>query len=121
MAEPHRVTSAEYPYIPVRLEIRGQQFEQYALLDTGFTGELAIPATLLATTIDVPDEHADWELADGSIIDAPIYLGTLEILGLPPILSVAVTTLGNEFILGRGILDLCVVAFERGERVIIEA
>ena len=45
MAEDRSVTSTDYPYLPIRLEVRGVQFEDRALLDTGFTGELIIPET----------------------------------------------------------------------------
>ena len=120
MAERRRVTSTVYPTLSVRLDIRGRQSEVSALLDTGFTGEVAFPLDILGQAVGLPDEHTDWELADGSIVDAPTYLETLEIIGFSALLPVEITGLGNEYILGRGVLDLFVVTFDRGERVIVE-
>ena len=74
--------------------IRDWPDEALALLDTGFTGELIIPESVLSQDLGAPDEHTDVELGDNSIVDAPIYLGTLEIIGFPPIPDVAVIVLG---------------------------
>ena len=119
MASSRRVISTSYPFLFIRVEIRGQQQDGLALLDTGFTGELVVPTRSLGQSIGLPEEHTDWELADGSIVDAPVYLGSLEIVGLPPSFAVAVTPLGNEYVLGRGVLDRFEVIFDRGERVIV--
>ena len=119
MASTHQVISRSYPFLPIRVEIHGHRQEGLALLDTGFTGELVVSANSLSRTIGMPEEHTDWELADGSVVDAPVYLGSLEIVGLPPSLWVAVIPLGSEYVLGRGVLDRFEVIFDRGERVIV--
>ncbi len=120
MAQRRQITSAApYPYIPIRVQIRRWESEALALLDTGFTGELVIPESVLFH-LGIPDDHTDVEVADNRIIPAPAFLGAIEIIGLDPIPDVHITVLGDEYILGLGILDLYKVTFDHGERVIIE-
>lgn len=119
MAQPQPITSNIYPFLPIRVDIRGHQRESLALLDTGFTGHLAIPTSLLNGDMGLPDGRVDWELADGSTIDAPLYFGALEIGGLPPVPAL-ITVLGNDYVLGRGVIDRFKVTFDHGQRVIVE-
>lgn len=119
MAQRQPITSTIYPFLAIRVDIRGHRGKTLALLDTGFTGHLAIPISFLNADVGLPDGRIDWELADGSTIDAPIYLGTLEIVGLPPV-PVAITVLGNDYVLGRGVIDRFKVTFDHGQRVIVE-
>lgn len=93
MAHSRPVTSAVYPFLAVRIEVRGHWHEALALLDTGFDGELAVPAGLQPVGLGQPDDSVDWALADGSVLTAPLYFGTLEIVGLPPMPAI-VTVLG---------------------------
>lgn len=93
-----RLISTNYPYLPVRVDIRGWQEEAPALLDTGFTGELIIPESVLAQGLGFPDEHTSVEVGDNRIVDAPIYLGALKLVGFPPIPDVTVIVLGDEYI-----------------------
>ena len=58
-----------------------------------------------------PDGQTDVEVGDGRII-APVYVGTLAIDGFRPIRGGAATLLGDEYILGRRILD-------HGQRIIV--
>ena len=37
------VTSRRFPYLPVRVEVHGFVYEGYALLDTGFDGDVILP------------------------------------------------------------------------------
>ena len=113
------ISSSPYPYVPIRVQIRDWEGETLALLDTGYDGELIVPVDIL-NHLDVPDEHTNVQVADNRIVDAPVYLGVLEIVGLDYIADVYVTALADEYILGRGILDSYRVTFDHGERVIIE-
>ncbi len=113
-----RVVSARFPYLPIRLTIRGQPIALEAFLDTGFDGDIVIPPGLLA--IDAaPDNHLLWILADGSPVHAPAYLATVEMgpLGTYP---VAVTILGDETIIGRRLTDRFRVILDHGREVIVE-
>lgn len=120
MARNQKVISTIYPRLKIQVNIRGHRSDKVtALLDTGFTGNLAIPTTFFNGNFGLPDARIEWELADGRIIDAPVYLGTLEIIGTPPII-VSITALGDEFILGRGVIDRFKVIFDHGKRVTLE-
>ena len=118
MAQPQQVVSTVYPFLQVRVEIRGWQDEVLALLDTGFDGDLSIPSSVLNLILGSPDTSDNWQLADDSVVEAPVYLGTVEIIGLTPIDEASITVLGEEYLLGRGILDMFEVTFDHGERVI---
>ena len=119
MAQPQQVTSTLYPFLQIRIEVRDWGDEALALLDTGFEGALTIPASMMQYAMGAPDTSANWELADASVVEAPVYFGAVEIIGLASIPDVAITALGNEYILGREILDLFEVTFDHGERVIV--
>lgn len=119
MAQPLQVTSSDYPYLPVRVTIRGRSSEDLALIDTGFTGYLAIPATFFNGNLGLPDTRFEWELADGSTIDTPIYFGLVEIVGLPAVRA-AVAVLGDEYIVGRNVLDYYKLTLDHGQRVVVE-
>jgi predicted aspartyl protease len=118
MARSQQVTSNEYPYLPVRFGIHDHVGEESALLDTGFTGSLAIPASW-RTRLGRPDGWGRWRLADGSIIHAPVYLGRVEIIGLPPVQPATIVVVGNEYILGRRVLDRFEITFDHGQRLIV--
>jgi predicted aspartyl protease len=118
MARSQQVTSDEYPYLPVRFGTRNQVVEEAALLDTGFTGSLAIPATW-RNRLGRPDGWGRWRLADGSIIHAPVYLGSVEIIGLPEVRAATIVVVGDEYILGRRILDRYEITLDHGQRVIV--
>ena len=101
------------------MQLRGQVAEGSGLIDTGFSGSLVIPTTWLERGLGDPDGHSRWELADGSIISAPVYLGDVEIMGLSQIQGVVITALGGEYIIGRRILDRFEITLDHGERVIV--
>ena len=56
---------------------------------------------------------------DGSTIDAPVYFGLVEVVGLPP-MRAAITVLGNEYILGRNVLDRYKLTLDHGREVLVE-
>jgi hypothetical protein len=72
----------------------------------------------LSADIGLPDARTDWELADGSAVDAPLYLGTVEVIGLPAV-AAGVIVLGDEYILGRGVLAHFKVTLDHGRRVVV--
>ena len=111
--------SANYPFLSIRIEIGDWQAEPWALVDTGFEGSLVIPTTTLGLGLGSPDSSSNWVLADGSIVETPVYIGNLEIFGLPPISEITVTVLGTDYILGRGIIDRFEIILDHGERLIV--
>jgi len=118
MAQHNQVISTIYPFLQIRVEVRGWRQETLALIDTGFDGALAVPSSVLNLLGD-PDTSTDWELADGSTSESPTYYGTVEIIGFPPVSDMTVTVLGDKYLLGREVLDLFEVTFDHGQRVIV--
>ena len=67
----------------------------------------------------LPDTRVEWQLADGSTVDAPVYVGEVEIVGLPAVRA-AITMLGDEYVLGRSVLDHFKVTLDHGRLVTVE-
>ena len=121
MAQFDSITSDRYPYLNLRVQIRGWRDSAYALIDTGFTGNLVVPEIFWTRELGQADSRVNWILGDGGTVRAPVYIGDVEIFGTPLISAVGITFLGNEYILGRGVIDRYRVTFDHGERVIVEA
>ena len=113
-----RVESDRFPYLPVRLSLHGRKTEFEALLDTGFDGGLAVSESAVAN-----GQAAEWNLtvflADGSLVDDPAYLGTVQVGELPPVTTIIVT-LGDEPILGRAVSDQFNITLDHGQRIVVE-
>ncbi len=119
MAQSQPIISTNYPYLPIRVEIRGQIEEILALIDTGYTGNLIVPTDWLDRDLGLPDGRSSIELGDGSVVPgAPLYLGILEMPGLFSA-RVRITVLGNEYVLGRRVLDRFEITLDHGQRVIV--
>jgi predicted aspartyl protease len=119
MAQSQHIISHNYPFLPIRIEVRGRRYEALALLDTSFQGDVVVPTTLLGDDWGLPDARVSWVLADGGVIDTPVYSGTLEIVGFNPLVS-AIVPLGRDYILGRGIIDRFEVSFDHGHTVVVK-
>lgn len=120
MAQFQPVISGRYPYLDLRVQIRDWQDETYALIDTGFTGNLVVPESLWTQELGQADGRVNLIVADGGIVRAPVYLGSIELLGVPEISGLRITFMGDQYILGRGIIDRFKVTFDHGRRVILE-
>ena len=96
-----------------------------ALLDTGYTGEVIIPWDAVPANVQeitgTPQNFIDVQVGDNRIVPTVQYPGLLEIVGLPGTIRVSVTVIGEEYIIGVGILELFTATLVRGEQVIIEA
>lgn len=113
-----RVESDRFPFLNLRLDVRGRTHDIDALIDTGFDGFLAVPPALL-TSGQPPDDYQPWRLADGTRVTAPVYLGTIYVgqLGSVPAFII---TLGDQPLVGRRVIDRFRVILDHGERVIVE-
>lgn len=121
MSQPPAVRSSRFPFVPIMLEVRGRQISIEALLDTGFDGHVAVPSHLLGNgPLQQPDGYAQWRLADGSIVSAPLYAGRVRIGQMGPYLA-TVTVLGDEPIIGVGVAAHFTITLNRGQEVIISA
>ncbi len=121
MAEDRSIISTDYPYLPIRVEVQGVQLEGRALLDTGYTGEFIIPQ-MYQQVLGDPIDYSDLVLGNNQPVEnVPWYLGTLEIVGLPENLrGTFIQVIGDEYIIGRGILDLFEATFDHGQRVVVK-
>lgn len=113
------LASEDYPYLEVQVVVRDYKAQVRAYLDTGFDGYLVIPLSL-ATNLGTEDYVTQWELGDGSLIEAKEYFGAIEIPGLETSLPARITSLGDEFLIGRGIIDQLRVTFDHGQRIEVE-
>jgi predicted aspartyl protease len=98
--------------------MQGKVIEMEALIDTGYEGDIMIPPELVP--IGTPTVGGiRGVLADGSEARAPLHRGAVTLEGLGT-LSVLVAALGDEPLVGLGILSNFSVWFDHGRRVIIE-
>ncbi len=116
MASSLSVTSETYLYLQIRFGVQDHSAQDDAPIDTGFTGHLAIPESWQAR-LGTPDAYSQWTLADGSVFHAPVYLGSVEIVGLSTIPAATIVVVGDEYILGRRVLDRYEITLDHGLRV----
>ncbi len=112
-----RVESDRFPYLPVRLSLHGRKTEFEALLDTGFDGGLAASESAVANV-----QAAEWNLtvclADGTLVNVPAFLGTVQVGKLPPV-NTTVITLGDEPIIGRAVADQHSTTLDHSQRIVV--
>lgn len=118
MALKRDLVSSHFPYLSIQLQVRHRKEKIEVLLDTGFDGDIAVPKGLL-TNGDPPDGLLPWTLADGSKIIAPAYLGKVRVGQMTP-LPVTVITLGDEPLIGQGIIKHFSITLDHGKKVIVE-
>ena len=118
MAEAGQV-SADYPFLSVRVRIRDWERETLALVDSGFEGSLVIPSSSIDSGLGNPDTSSNWSLADGSVVESPVYVGSLEINRLPAIPNIVISLLGNDYILGQSVIDRFELNLYHGQRLTI--
>lgn len=112
--------SDAFPFLEVRISIRGWETEVLALLDTGFSGNLIIPEGVLPGHVGQPDHLRLYRTADGRAVRSDIFIGEVEIPGLKPITDISIGVLGDKYIIGLGIIERYIVTLIRGERVVVE-
>jgi clan AA aspartic protease len=113
------VVSTEYPYLQVKVTLHNFSSPFQALLDTGFDGYLVLPATL-SPQLEKPDFQITTRLADGSRRMSPVYQGGVEIVGLNIVYVSRIILLGNECLLGQGIIKRIKVTFDHGSQIVVE-
>lgn len=115
-----RVESSRVPYLPVTVNVEEVRTSVVALLDTGFDGDLAVPSWMaVAFNVPPPSRTTPYILADGSMVAAPAYYGTVGIGDLPQY-PATIVILGNEVILGLRIAALHRITLDCGRRVLAE-
>src|SRR6266436_4308071 len=105
VAQPTTVVTPAYPYVEVEFAVGAFRSPiVLAYVDTGFDGYLIIPATQ-TSLIGPPQFFAPWELGDGSVVQAHEYRGDILIPGLGMSIPARITLMGEEYLLGRGVVD----------------
>jgi predicted aspartyl protease len=115
--------SRRFPYLTVHVQIGRapdieQEFDLEPLVDTGFSGGLAVSRDLIYSSI-TPFTHLTWELADQTEVYTPAYEGSVQIGHLPPVPTLIIA-LGEGELLGRDVTDHFRVIFDHGDRVLVE-
>jgi predicted aspartyl protease len=117
---PTTVVTPTYPYLEVEFTIGAFHSPTVlAYVDTGFDGYLIIPTAQIAL-LGPPQFSAPWELGDGSIVQAPEYRGDVHVSGLAVTIPARMTLLGEEYQVGRGVVDRLRMTFAHGQRLLVE-
>ena len=113
------LVSSDYPYLQVRVTVRSHSLTYRALLDTGFDGYLVLPEGL-ENQLGAPEFQVKTRLADGSESMRPHYHGGVEIVGLGLVFLAPLTLLGDECLVGQGVIRQLKVTFDHGAQVVVE-
>jgi predicted aspartyl protease len=112
------LVSSHFPYLPLHLTVGPVTLDVEALLDTGFDGDVAMPANL-AVDGTTPAGYMTCRLADGSPVAAPVYRATVEVGSFGPF-QIYVIVLGDEPLVGRGVSDRLRITLDHGQRLLVE-
>ena len=107
--------NSSFPSMPISVRVMGVTHGGIALLDTGFEGDVIIPADLSPR---FAGQVQDLVLADGSPADALIVSGYVQLPGFE-FIPADVMFLAHEYVIGMGILRRYEVVLDHGQRVII--
>jgi predicted aspartyl protease len=115
-----RVESTRVPYVPITVSAGtpARGLDAQALVDTGFSGFVAIPRGTL-TNGAPPRQYLRWRLASDQTISAPAYRGSLRI-GSTELTDVVVIELGSQFIIGMQVLNRFTLTIDHGRVLILE-
>jgi predicted aspartyl protease len=121
MAQPTTVVTPVYPYVEVEFTVGAfRSSTVLAYVDTGFDGYLIIPGTQ-TSILGPPQFFVPWELGDGSVVQAQEYRGDILISRLSISIPARITLMGEEYLLGRGVVDHLRMTFDHGQRLLLEA
>src|SRR5688572_10742328 len=105
----------EYPRVAAVVAIgEGWLLDDDALPDTGFSGGVVVPHRAV-DDIPVAPDRGRLRLGDGQRVEAFWWSGELSIQSA--VLTVTIWALGDDFLIGREVLDQLEICFEFGRRV----
>ena len=119
MAQIKKVISSNFPYLPVQIIVNENVYKIEALIDTGFDGAIVLPPKLFSNGKS-PKRYVDCKLADNSVIEVPIYIGSIK-LSDKKINSITVLIMGDEPIIGRSIIKHFKVILDHGRKIVVES
>lgn len=121
MASPPSLITPAYPYLEVQFTIGAfHSASILAYVDTGFDGYLLVPKDQ-ERLLGPSQFSTPWELGDGSVVQASEYRGTVSVAGLTVTLPARMTLLGEEYLVGRGVVDHLRLIFDHGQRLLVES
>lgn len=112
-------TPPPYPSLRIRFLAQGVQGEEFALVDTGFDGHLALPGALIER-LPQPLYLRRVRTASGQVVRVPVYIGTVELVDHPGPIDALIIALGDEYLIGLPIINHFKVTFDHGQRLIVE-
>jgi len=113
-----QIASPRFPYVLSHIQIRTKSADIEALLDTGYDGDVAVPADFVAG-IGPPDGFSRWVLADGSPVLVPYFIGTVQLAGLGPFPALVIV-LGDKTLVGAGACRHVTLVLDYARRVIVQ-
>lgn len=111
------IITHDYPYLSFTCQIGEYRFGGSGYVDTGFDGGLVIPEDSLQY-VGEPVSLSEIELGNGSRTVVPIYYGIVEIGKTKYVAGIICA--GNEYLLGRQVIDNFRICFNRGKRLELE-
>jgi predicted aspartyl protease len=112
------VISERFPFVPVIVEFESGVREVEALLDTGFDGDLVLPARMIPTGEPV-STRLRFRLANETAIRVPIFQAAA-VVGGARVRPVVVAAVGSMLMIGRRLIRHFAVTLDHGQRVIVE-
>lgn len=110
------MSSDRYPYLALEVKVRDINITDYFYIDTGFDGDLILPGHF-ANEFGEADYISRWRLGNGSVLEAEDYVGEAKVVEVTEAALVRVSCVGDEFIVGRGIIDRLEIILDHGKRV----
>lgn len=110
--------SFHFPYLRVTINVLRRSLKLEVLVDTGFDGDIVVPSKMIMNG-QPPSGHSRFILADGSLVFAPYFIGSIKIGKYRPI-GVSISCLGDQPLIGRGVTDKFKVIFDHGRKIIVE-
>jgi len=113
------VNAGRYPSLRVRFTVGGYNAEEWALVDTGFDGDFAVPQSIIGS-LSQPRRRDRVQTASGQRVPVPIFPSMIELVDLPGPFRAEIIAIGDEYLLGIHALNRFKVTFDHGQRVIVE-
>lgn len=110
------MTSPWRPSVPIVVHLSGRTRSGDALVDTGFDGDAIVPHRLSEGL--QPARRMPYRLIDGTQGEALIFNGSVRLSNFAPV-QAEIIALGDDFIIGTGILSRYEVVLDHGRRVIV--
>jgi predicted aspartyl protease len=112
------VISERFPFVPVIIEFASDVREVEALLDTGFDGDLVLPAPMIPVGQPVLS-RTSFRLADETSIHVPVFRAAA-VVGGARVRPVLVAAVGGVPMIGRRLIRHFAVLLDHGRRVVVE-